>query len=140
MLEKSITLTATFDKTTQKYSFASSTTVQLLATHDDALAQELGLPRGTVLNVQKGDPPVEAPNVADLNGSVHAIYVRTNLATRSVMESRTGGVSDILAKIDINMRISRVFAPVDSTKLPSHSKWQAKLNRSRLSLGARVGN
>ena len=41
-------------------------------------------------------------SAADLNGSVHAIYVRTNLATKSVMESQTGGVSDILAKIDIN--------------------------------------
>eukprot|EP01045_Picozoa_sp_COSAG04_P019259 COSAG04_NODE_1855_length_5385_cov_4.796443_5_plen_320_part_00 len=102
-LDKGVTLTATFDKTTQKYSFASSShTVKLFATHDDALAQELGLPSDTVLVVTKDDPAVVAPNVADLNGSVHAIYVRTNLATRSVMESQTGGVSDILAKIDIN--------------------------------------
>ena len=40
--------------------------------------------------------------MADLNGSVHAIFVRTNLATKSVMESMTQGVSDVLAKIDIN--------------------------------------
>ena len=42
------------------------------------------------------------PNVADVNGLVHALYVRTDLPTKSVFESLSGGVSDILGKVNLN--------------------------------------
>jgi len=38
----------------------------------------------------------------DVNGSVHALYVRSDLPTLSVFESHTGGVSDVLSKLPIN--------------------------------------
>ena len=41
-------------------------------------------------------------NIADLNGSVHALYLRTNLPVLSTMDSLTGGLSNIVAKIPIN--------------------------------------
>ena len=41
-------------------------------------------------------------NIADLNGSVHALYLRTNLPVLSTMDSLTGGQSNIVAKIPIN--------------------------------------
>ena len=40
-------------------------------------------------------------NVADLNGGIHSLYLRTNLPVISSMDSATGGVSQILAKIPI---------------------------------------
>ena len=41
-------------------------------------------------------------NIADLNGSVHSLYLRTNLPVLSTMDSMTGGQSNIVAKIPIN--------------------------------------
>jgi len=41
-------------------------------------------------------------NIADLNGSVHALYLRTNLPVISSMDSLTGGTSQIIAKIPID--------------------------------------
>ena len=40
-------------------------------------------------------------NVADLNGGIHSLYIRSNLPVISSMDSGTGGVSQILAKIPI---------------------------------------
>ena len=39
--------------------------------------------------------------MADLNGGIHSLYLRTNLPVISSMDSATGGVSQILAKIPI---------------------------------------
>ena len=52
-------------------------------------------PRGT-------DTSLVSTNIADLNGSVHALYLRTNLPVLSTMDSLTGGQSNIVAKIPIN--------------------------------------
>jgi hypothetical protein len=52
-------------------------------------------PRGT-------DTFLVSTNIADLNGSVHALYLRTNLPVLSTMDSLTGGQSNIVAKIPIN--------------------------------------
>ena len=41
-------------------------------------------------------------NIADINGSVHALYLRTNLPSKSVFESLSAGVSDVLDKIALN--------------------------------------
>eukprot|EP01051_Picozoa_sp_SAG22_P006472 SAG22_NODE_424_length_10663_cov_93.402026_16_plen_414_part_00 len=41
-------------------------------------------------------------NIADLNGSVHSLYLRTNLPVLSTMDSLTGSQSNIVAKIPIN--------------------------------------
>jgi len=94
-----ITMTIDYDKITQKFKFTTSDSVTFKFDEDDALKNEIGFGSST-------DPvtitATTSPQVADLNGSVHAIYIRTNLATKSVMESQTGGVSDILAKVDIN--------------------------------------
>ena len=99
--EKAITMVISYDKTRQKYKFKCTSHSLTLKFPEGAIMFEIGFDTNSDgqlnINVEK-----EAPNVADLNGSVHAIYIRTNLATRSVMESQTGGVSDILAKVDIN--------------------------------------
>ena len=96
----SLTVLAVYSKITQKITFTCSSALTFKFTAEDALKDEIGF--GGELGEVVINPSKVSPSVADLNGSVHAIYVRTNLATKSVMESQTGGVSDILAKIDIN--------------------------------------
>jgi len=100
------TITATYDRVTQKYTFTSNASLLFNFEKDkeNSIKNELGF--SGFEGIATINPASNNSNVstsaADLNGSVHAIYVRTNLATKSVMESQTGGVSDILAKIDIN--------------------------------------
>eukprot|EP01045_Picozoa_sp_COSAG04_P009279 COSAG04_NODE_533_length_12959_cov_8.218497_9_plen_310_part_00 len=96
----SISMEIQYHRTRQKYKFKCTSHTLTLKFPENSLMFEIGFDSSDTL-MHQGDW-YEAPNVADLNGSVHAIYIRTNLATRSVMESQTGGVSDILAKIDIN--------------------------------------
>ena len=56
-------------------------------------------------------------NVADINGSVHALYLRTDIPTRSVFESESGSVSDVLGKISLNTNPGGIIVhnPSDST-------------------------
>ena len=46
---------------------------------------------------------LESTNIADLNGSVHSLYLRTNLPIISSMDSLTGGTSQIVAKLPIDV-------------------------------------
>ncbi len=99
-------VTASYDKVTQKYTFTSSSSLKFHFDADkhNSIKNELGFSgfEGVATIQPASNNSNVSTSAADLNGSVHAIYVRTNLATKSVMESQTGGVSDILAKIDIN--------------------------------------
>jgi hypothetical protein len=97
-----ITATASYDKVTQKFTFASQAPLTFHFEEDKvtSIKNEIGFVGFS--GATSVTPSSVSTSAADLNGSVHAIYVRTNLATKSVMESQTGGISDILAKIDIN--------------------------------------
>ena len=96
-----VALVMKYDKTTLKFKFSSAQDLTFVFDEERSIKDEIGF-SGTTLISQNALTPTPSGHAADLNGSVHAIYVRTNLATKSVMESQTGGVSDILAKIDIN--------------------------------------
>ena len=112
-------VTVTHSKITQKFS------IQVLEKNDtngrkltllfntsgntDLLAQELGfdLSQDVATSHSPGSLsaeriPIVSSLVVDVGASVHAVYVRTNLSTKSVLDSQTGGISDILTKIDIN--------------------------------------
>ena len=41
-------------------------------------------------------------NVVDINGSIHAVHIRTDLPTLAVYDSLSGKASDILAKVTLN--------------------------------------
>ena len=58
---------------------------------------------GSPTNFTQTGVQLIAPNVADLNGSVHSLYLRTNLPVLSTMDSLTGSQSNIVAKIPINV-------------------------------------
>ena len=49
-----------------------------------------------------GKTYLQSTNIADLNGSVHSLYLRTNLPVVSSMDSLTGGTSQIVAKLPID--------------------------------------
>jgi hypothetical protein len=56
---------------------------------------------GSTTTVVSSEGLLTSNNVADLNGGIHSLYLRTNLPVISSMDSATGGVSQILAKIPI---------------------------------------
>lgn len=58
---------------------------------------ELGFNRGESHTVA---PSVEAPNVVDISGSTHGIYIRTNLSSSTVIDSK-GVASNILSRVPI---------------------------------------
>jgi len=101
------TLEMAYDVPTQKFQFKltktgtdPSTTLTLdFAT--SSLSVELGGGSADLV-ITEGAALLSAPDVADLNGSVHALYLRTDIPTKSVFESLTGGASDILGKISLN--------------------------------------
>ena len=45
---------------------------------------------------------LSSQNVVDINGSIHAVHIRTDLPTLSVYDSISGKASDILAKVTLN--------------------------------------
>ena len=107
----------TFSDISQKFSFSITDNTKHLrfwTDIEDSPRIELGLTSGTH-NIYK-DNPLTSHNVVDLNGSVHALFVRTNLPTNSVFESETGGASDVLGKIIINADPGGVIthSPVNS--------------------------
>ena len=98
------TVTITHNKTTQKFKFVISqhTLVLHFGNVTSTLHSELGFDGTTDANALTPLTSLTSTNVADVAASVHGVYVRTSLSTRSVMDSQTGGISDILTKIDIN--------------------------------------
>lgn len=89
-----------FDSKTQTYTFSTATSNTItIKIYPDSPAIELGLTEDTVITSAS---PQTSVNAVDVNGSVHALYVRTDIPTLSVLESFSGGVSDILGKIGID--------------------------------------
>tara|TARA_R110000751_G_scaffold170349_1_gene276981 strand:+ start:1279 stop:2379 length:1101 start_codon:yes stop_codon:yes gene_type:complete len=43
-------------------------------------------------------------NVVDINGSIHGVYIRTNLTSNSTLDSQNGTFSNILARIPIKVQ------------------------------------
>ena len=55
-----------------------------------------GTPAGSVGTIQ-------SDNVVDMNGSVHGVYIRTNLVSDGTLDSQNGVFSNILARLPINV-------------------------------------
>jgi len=49
------------------------------------------------------------PNVADLNGSIHGLYIRTDLMSNAVYDSESKSLSHILARIPIRVNFGGVI-------------------------------
>lgn len=59
-----------------------------------------GMPSG---GSASGEEYLQSRHIADLNGSVHSLYLRSNLPVISAMDSMSGGVTNILGKLPIDV-------------------------------------
>ncbi len=68
---------------------------------------ETGFPLGSnrIQYQASADPPLTSTclNVVDISGSIHGVYVRTNLVSNGTLDSQTGTFSNILSRLPINV-------------------------------------
>ena len=67
---------------------------------------ELGLNDNTITTINNFDT---FPNVADVNGSIHGLYLRTDLVSDGVFDSQSKSLSYILARIPIRVNFGGVI-------------------------------
>eukprot|EP01051_Picozoa_sp_SAG22_P018319 SAG22_NODE_3051_length_1980_cov_3.110993_2_plen_315_part_00 len=95
-------VTITYDRITNKYNFAIGPATRSVTIHgatSSDLTQVIGL---TTEDFTFDNTTARVtPNALDMNGGIHALYLRTNLPVLSSMDSQTGGLSQILAKVPI---------------------------------------
>jgi hypothetical protein len=59
----------------------------------------------------------DSDNVVDINGSIHGVYIRTNVVSDSTLDSQNGTFSNILTRIPINVQSGGIIfqSPSNST-------------------------
>tara|TARA_R110000787_G_scaffold42425_1_gene104434 strand:+ start:1224 stop:2504 length:1281 start_codon:yes stop_codon:yes gene_type:complete len=93
---------------------------------------EIGLPEDDNLirvftyDVASGNYFYQLPNVVDITGSTHGLFLRTNLSSDSTIASDTGRSTDILAHIPITASQGEII----------HSPPQSNLHKSRVKVKA----
>tara|TARA_R110000824_G_scaffold8686_3_gene39115 strand:- start:388 stop:1470 length:1083 start_codon:yes stop_codon:yes gene_type:complete len=116
--ETTFTFIPVFNTDTQKYTFTIAGTggdiaVSLKMTWDFSIVEssaniETGFRNEEVvfLYTQGVNPPLStnSVNVVDINGSIHGVYVRTNVVSDSTLDSQNGTFSNILSRIPINVQ------------------------------------
>tara|TARA_R100001015_G_C4634936_1_gene202770 strand:+ start:7654 stop:8619 length:966 start_codon:yes stop_codon:yes gene_type:complete len=110
------TYAISFDRTTMKYTFTSTVQeVQMKFELADTAFVELGFNRNTTTSVI-GSTGIVSENVCDVNGSVHSLFVRTNLTSKASIDSQTKSFSTILGKIPIQTNFGGIlfFNPRDN--------------------------
>lgn len=113
------TYTMSFDRTTMKYTISSSVTEIYLDFNltDKSIHIEMGYgPFDRSNGISSAG--VISPNVCDVNGSIHSLFIRTNLTSKSSIDSQTKSFSTILGKIPIDNNFGSVlfFNPRDNTQ------------------------
>ena len=112
------TMTMIYDTPSGKYKYAVAGTIDYLVFKFTSGAAEAGVECG----FGPGDhyvysqTPLVSQNVVDVHGSVHGVYLRTNLTSRSVLDSQNGSLSNILARMAIPVQPGGIifFHPRDS--------------------------
>ena len=93
-----------FDRVSQKFKFSTETAdrrVRLLFNLEPlSFHTELGFAKAEKIFTTAQD--LVSDNVIDINGSIHAVHIRTDLPTLAVFDSQSGKASDILAKVTLN--------------------------------------
>ena len=107
------TFTIKYDKTKMKYKIFTNNiqNVSIDLTQSTTTPHiELGLEPGVNQSIQENDN-VNAflPNVVDINGSIHGLYLRTNLTSNGVLESNSKSLSTILARIPIRVNFGGII-------------------------------
>ncbi len=120
----------TYDRTTQKFKYSCITPTDALRalTFDFNESPysahiELGFkPQETFVITAT---PTSSTNVIDVNGSIHGLFIRTNLTTDGSIDSKSKGLNTILGRLPIQSNSGSVlfFNPNNSThKILIHNK------------------
>lgn len=56
-------------------------------------------------------------NVVDINGSIHGIYIRTNLVSTGTLDSQTGTFSNILSRVPINVASGGIIFSIPANNI-----------------------
>jgi hypothetical protein len=94
----------TYDRTSQKFKFATDTAdrqITLDFADINSFHIEMGFSGTTNPQFTTASDCV-SEQVMDINGSIHAVHIRTDLPTLAVFDSQSGKASDILAKVTLN--------------------------------------
>ena len=79
--------------------------------------------RNVRIQYQKTASPVlttQSDNVIDISGSIHGVYIRTNLVQSGTLDSQNGTFSNILARLPINVASGGIIFATPTT-LPSRN-------------------
>ena len=102
-----------FDVVTHRYTFRVAHGSAVLILHFDngssSTSPNVEFGCSSSIYISDGTPQTSTSSV-DLNGSIHTIFVRSDLPTNSVFESQSGGVSDVLASVMINANPGSVIS------------------------------
>jgi len=117
------TYTISFNRTTMKYTFSSNVKEIFFDFTDNpnSCNIELGFKKNEVTpltGIGSGVESLKSTNVADVNGSIHSLFIRTNLTSKSSIDSQTKSFSTILGKIPIDTNFGGVlfYNPRDNTQ------------------------
>jgi len=131
------TITLEYAENKQRYTimfnnFPAGLTVQLQQQGAGYMDSEIGLPEDdTLIRLFAADAAgtsyfYQTPNVVDITGSTHGLFLRTNLSSDSTIASDTGRSTDILAHIPITGVQGDII----------HSSPQSNLHKSRVKVKA----
>ena len=112
--------TATFDMRynddTQKYDY---TIVPNTGSIKLSFLFNTGVNQGKTLRIETGfnqedkelvsGTTLTSTNCIDINGSIHGVYIRTNLTSKSVLDSQNGNLSNILARVPIQIQAGGII-------------------------------
>ena len=107
----------TFDRTTMKYTYTLQSK-QIFFNFEgktDGAEIAMGFPKEHVSDTA-GFTSLVSTNVPDVNGGVHSVNIRTNLATKGCIDSQTKSYSTILGTMPIDVNFGGVifFRPADA--------------------------
>ena len=108
-------ISITFDPDTAKFSILINTDAELSSSLEfsPTLASahvELGFRPESIPMTTASDGggkfnhSVTSQNVVDINGSIHGIYIRSNLVSKGTLDSQNGVLSNILARMPLNVQ------------------------------------
>tara|TARA_R110002124_G_scaffold2209_2_gene14583 strand:+ start:722 stop:1672 length:951 start_codon:yes stop_codon:yes gene_type:complete len=114
------TISLSFDRTTMKFKYINSSNLQNLKLDFSKRNDTAYIESGFSTNEQSGSidmDGLESSNVIDVNGSIHSLFLRTNLSQLGSIDSNSGGFNTILGKIPITSNFGGVlfFKPNNNT-------------------------
>lgn len=110
------TLTINFNNDKGKYEFEiagrdkdAGVSFTFIMGFDSSMRIELGIASNQNLVITSGGSSTESIDFVDINGSIHGVYIRTNLTTNSTLDSQNGTFSNILARIPIKVQAGGII-------------------------------